>query len=75
MVFFLVLFIVLFIKLAFQNEKDITMPSAGSVFGGLEVSCLDQGTPGPQKRSVMNLEENMGVVLELEKRNYQRVPA
>ena len=49
------------------------MPPAGCVFEELKVSCPDQWTPGPQRRSVVTLEENMEVVNELEKENSQWV--
>ena len=64
-------------KLALQDEKEITILSASGVFNEPEVSCLDQWTPGPQKRSVMTSEENMKMEVshELEKGNSQRLSA
>ena len=71
MFFVVFLVVVIFKKLALQDEKSITMPSAGCVFR-LKPLCLDQWTPGPQRRSVISLEENMEVVHELEKRKLSK---
>ena len=58
-----IFFFIVFIKLALQGGKEITVASADCVFEELNFSlCLDQWTPGPQKRSVKTMEEKMEVV-------------
>ena len=55
-------------NIALQDEKVITVPSTGSVFEELQVSlCVDQWTPGLQKRTAITWKENMELFMSLMK--------